>query len=147
MEDNGWKFAQCFGDKGEVEEVANGIMIYTSRSCIHAFIHQSTHQSISSYYNLSQPLSLSSSSSSHSHSYLLSLTTTTPTITHSLLLLLLHLLSLTTTTTDYYWHVIADVISAVEFDHSGDFLATGDRGGRVVLFERNEGVSTSIQTH
>ncbi|KAI9222655.1 hypothetical protein BC828DRAFT_345795, partial [Blastocladiella britannica] len=33
----------------------------------------------------------------------------------------------------------ADIISAVEFDHSGDYLATGDRGGRVVLFERNEG--------
>lgn len=30
----------------------------------------------------------------------------------------------------------ADIISAVEFDHSGDFLATGDQGGRVVLFER-----------
>ncbi|ORZ40782.1 hypothetical protein BCR44DRAFT_52752 [Catenaria anguillulae PL171] len=33
----------------------------------------------------------------------------------------------------------ADIISAVEFDHTGDYLATGDRGGRVVLFERNEG--------
>ncbi|PSC76183.1 Serine threonine phosphatase 2A 55 kDa regulatory subunit B beta isoform isoform B [Micractinium conductrix] len=30
----------------------------------------------------------------------------------------------------------ADIISAVEFDYSGDFLATGDQGGRVVLFER-----------
>lgn len=30
----------------------------------------------------------------------------------------------------------ADIISAVEFDHSGDYLATGDQGGRVVLFER-----------
>ena len=33
---------------------------------------------------------------------------------------------------------LADVISAVEFEHTGDFLATGDRGGRVVLFERNK---------
>ncbi|ODV94135.1 hypothetical protein PACTADRAFT_51020 [Pachysolen tannophilus NRRL Y-2460] len=32
----------------------------------------------------------------------------------------------------------ADIISTVGFDHTGDFLATGDRGGRVVLFERNE---------
>lgn len=55
--DNGWKFAQCFGDKGEVEDVTE-----------------------------------------------------------------------------------ADIISAVEFDSTGDYLATGDRGGRVVLFERNEGV-------
>ncbi|XVE97659.1 hypothetical protein REPUB_Repub03eG0037800 [Reevesia pubescens] len=29
-----------------------------------------------------------------------------------------------------------DIISAIEFDRSGDHLATGDRGGRVVLFER-----------
>jgi serine/threonine-protein phosphatase 2A regulatory subunit B len=58
--DNGWKFAQCFGDKGEVEEVTE-----------------------------------------------------------------------------------ADIISAVEFDDTGDYLATGDKGGRVVLFERNEGVSLS----
>ncbi|CCD23226.1 CDC55 family protein NDAI_0B01910 [Naumovozyma dairenensis CBS 421] len=32
----------------------------------------------------------------------------------------------------------ADIITAVEFDHTGDFLATGDKGGRVVLFERNK---------
>ncbi|KAI9322469.1 hypothetical protein BX666DRAFT_2017095 [Dichotomocladium elegans] len=32
----------------------------------------------------------------------------------------------------------ADVISAVEFDHTGNYLAAGDKGGRVVLFERNE---------
>lgn len=30
----------------------------------------------------------------------------------------------------------ADIISAVEFDETGQHLATGDRGGRVVLFER-----------
>lgn len=30
----------------------------------------------------------------------------------------------------------ADMISAVEFDHTGDYLATGDHGGRVVIFER-----------
>jgi len=30
----------------------------------------------------------------------------------------------------------ADIISAIEFDHTGQHLATGDRGGRVVLFER-----------
>jgi hypothetical protein len=35
---------------------------------------------------------------------------------------------------------IADIISTVEFDHTGDYLATGDKGGRVVLFERFEGV-------
>lgn len=30
----------------------------------------------------------------------------------------------------------ADIISAVEFDWDGQHLATGDRGGRVVLFDR-----------
>lgn len=36
----------------------------------------------------------------------------------------------------------ADIISTVEFDHTGNYLATGDKGGRVVLFERNETVAT-----
>ncbi|KAJ8560101.1 hypothetical protein K7X08_004159 [Anisodus acutangulus] len=31
-----------------------------------------------------------------------------------------------------------DVISAIEFDRTGDHLATGDRGGRVVLFDRTD---------
>mmetsp|Transcript_20501 Transcript_20501/g.44548 ORF Transcript_20501/g.44548 Transcript_20501/m.44548 type:complete len:451 (+) Transcript_20501:277-1629(+) len=31
-----------------------------------------------------------------------------------------------------------DLISAVEFDSTGDYLATGDRGGRVVIFESSE---------
>lgn len=32
-----------------------------------------------------------------------------------------------------------DIVSAIEFDHTGDFLAAGDRGGRVVIFQREEG--------
>lgn len=31
----------------------------------------------------------------------------------------------------------ADVISCVEFSHDGDLLATGDKGGRVVIFQRD----------
>jgi len=31
-----------------------------------------------------------------------------------------------------------DLISAVQFDGTGDYLATGDRGGRVVIFESSE---------
>lgn len=31
-----------------------------------------------------------------------------------------------------------DLISAVQFDSTGDYLATGDRGGRVVIFESSE---------
>ncbi|KHG07214.1 Serine/threonine phosphatase 2A 55 kDa regulatory subunit B beta-like protein [Gossypium arboreum] len=34
--------------------------------------------------------------------------------------------------------VVVDIISAIEFDRTGDHLATGDRGGRVVLFERTD---------
>ena len=33
----------------------------------------------------------------------------------------------------------ADVLSAVRFDDTGDYLATGDRGGRIVVFERSGG--------
>ncbi|KAJ4975017.1 hypothetical protein NE237_008191 [Protea cynaroides] len=32
----------------------------------------------------------------------------------------------------------ADIISALEFDKSGEYLAAGDRGGRVVIFERTD---------
>jgi hypothetical protein len=44
----------------------------------------------------------------------------------------------------FLMHLLADIISAVEFDETGDYLATGDKGGRVVLFERNEGVRSAI---
>lgn len=29
----------------------------------------------------------------------------------------------------------ADIISCVEFNHDGELLATGDKGGRVVIFQ------------
>ncbi|CAO3685518.1 unnamed protein product [Umbelopsis vinacea] len=48
----------------------------------------------------------------------------------------------------------ADIISAVDFDQTGDFLATGDKGGRIVIFERNTNKSgceykfyTEFQSH
>eukprot|EP01101_Sappina_pedata_P000382 TRINITY_DN1040_c0_g1_i2.p1 TRINITY_DN1040_c0_g1~~TRINITY_DN1040_c0_g1_i2.p1 ORF type:complete len:455 (+),score=189.31 TRINITY_DN1040_c0_g1_i2:45-1409(+) len=31
-----------------------------------------------------------------------------------------------------------DIVSAIEFDSTGDFIAAGDRGGRVVVFKQNE---------
>lgn len=37
-----------------------------------------------------------------------------------------------------------DVISAIEFDKTGDHLATGDRGGRVVLFERSDQIDHGV---
>lgn len=38
-----------------------------------------------------------------------------------------------------------DIISAIEFDKTGDHLATGDRGGRVVLFERTDSKEVTIK--
>lgn len=32
----------------------------------------------------------------------------------------------------------ADILSAVEFDQTGRYLATGDRGGRIVIFETDK---------
>lgn len=31
-----------------------------------------------------------------------------------------------------------DVVSSIEFDDTGDYIAVGDRGGRIVIFERDE---------
>ncbi|KAL4194401.1 hypothetical protein AMTRI_Chr05g68370 [Amborella trichopoda] len=39
-----------------------------------------------------------------------------------------------------------DIISAIEFDKTGDHLATGDRGGRVVLFERTDVKDANLHT-
>jgi hypothetical protein len=36
--------------------------------------------------------------------------------------------------------VTADLLTTVEFDETGDYLATGDRGGRVVIFERGDDI-------
>jgi len=72
----GWRFAQCFGDKGEVEDITEGRIV-----------------------RFHPPPS---------------------NVAHCV--------------------GAADVISTVEFDSTGNYLATGDKGGRVVLFERNEQV-------
>jgi len=37
----------------------------------------------------------------------------------------------------------ADILSAVEFDQTGRYLATGDRGGRIVIFETDKLPSSS----
>uniref|UniRef100_A0A1B6C2V2 Serine/threonine-protein phosphatase 2A 55 kDa regulatory subunit B n=1 Tax=Clastoptera arizonana TaxID=38151 RepID=A0A1B6C2V2_9HEMI len=46
----------------------------------------------------------------------------------------------------------ADIISCVEFNHDGDLLATGDKGGRVVIFQRDNhsneyDVYSTFQSH
>ena len=38
----------------------------------------------------------------------------------------------------------ADIISCVEFNHDGELLATGDKGGRVVIFQRDPGSKSSF---
>ncbi|KAG5313383.1 2ABA phosphatase, partial [Acromyrmex insinuator] len=40
--------------------------------------------------------------------------------------------------------ITADIISCVEFNHDGDLLATGDKGGRVVIFQRDPISKNSI---
>ena len=35
-----------------------------------------------------------------------------------------------------YLLISADIISCVEFNSNGELLATGDKGGRVVIFQR-----------
>ncbi|KAM2978262.1 hypothetical protein FF2_015108 [Malus domestica] len=46
---------------------------------------------------------------------------------------------------DGYTLSLCDMISAIGFDKSGDFLAIGDRGGRCVIFERKDGKHTLNQ--
>jgi len=47
----------------------------------------------------------------------------------------------------------ADIISTVQFNHDGEFLATGDKGGRVVIFQKDLGakgeysVYSTFQSH
>lgn len=77
----GWRFAQCFGDKGEVEDITEGSFLLAFSIVI----------SVNYLHN----------------------------------------------------RITADIISTVEFDSTGNYLATGDKGGRVVLFERNEMVRFS----
>uniref|UniRef100_A0A3P8YR77 Serine/threonine-protein phosphatase 2A 55 kDa regulatory subunit B n=1 Tax=Esox lucius TaxID=8010 RepID=A0A3P8YR77_ESOLU len=40
----------------------------------------------------------------------------------------------------------ADIISTVEFNHTGELLATGDKGGRVVIFQREPEVGIHSHT-
>jgi len=82
-----WKFTQCFGDKGDVEDITEGMIDFWD-SC-----------TISNEY--------------------LEINRFRQELTR------LH---------------EADIISTVEFDQTGNYLATGDKGGRVVLFERNDTV-------
>lgn len=40
------------------------------------------------------------------------------------------------------YFIAADIISCIEFSHDGELLATGDKGGRVVIFQRDQSVSS-----
>lgn len=39
----------------------------------------------------------------------------------------------------------ADIISTVEFNHTGELLATGDKGGRVVIFQQEIEVQLPVR--
>ena len=43
------------------------------------------------------------------------------------------------------FYFVADIISCVEFNHDGELLATGDKAGRVVIFQRDQTVSCTFQ--
>lgn len=85
-----WKFTQCFGDKGDVEDITEGAWA----------------------------ILLGDSSDSAA--------------------LKRHVMGFTDQS------LTADIISTVEFDQTGNYLATGDKGGRVVLFERNDTVRSDL---
>uniref|UniRef100_A0A8C0KPK4 Protein phosphatase 2 regulatory subunit Balpha n=1 Tax=Canis lupus dingo TaxID=286419 RepID=A0A8C0KPK4_CANLU len=45
---------------------------------------------------------------------------------------------------DHSYVTEADIISTVEFNHTGELLATGDKGGRVVIFQREPEVRRDL---
>lgn len=40
----------------------------------------------------------------------------------------------------------ADIISTVEFNEDGELLATGDKGGRIVIFQREQPSKSAAAT-
>ena len=43
-------------------------------------------------------------------------------------------------------YLSADIVSTVEFNHDGELLATGDKGGRIVIFQKEDAVSLESLT-
>lgn len=43
--------------------------------------------------------------------------------------------------------IVADIISTVEFNCDGELLATGDKGGRIVIFQKEDAVSSAFDRH
>lgn len=39
----------------------------------------------------------------------------------------------------------AEVISAIEYDRTGDFLATGNKGGQITIYSRNGSHSPNVR--
>ena len=39
------------------------------------------------------------------------------------------------------------MVTTMQFDHDGKYLAVGDRGGRVILFKRNTAVQKKPEVH
>lgn len=44
-----------------------------------------------------------------------------------------------------FYYLSADIVSTVEFNHDGELLATGDKGGRIVIFQKEDAVSFKYQ--
>ncbi len=88
-----WKFTQCFGDKGDVEDITEGMIDSWALFMISDKLLETS--------RFRQRLTRLAE---------------------------------------------ADIISTVEFDQTGNYLATGDKGGRVVLFERNDTVRVTTSS-
>lgn len=41
----------------------------------------------------------------------------------------------------YHICILADLISTIEFSEDGELLAVGDKGGRIVVFQREQQVN------
>ncbi len=39
-----------------------------------------------------------------------------------------------------FYYLLADLISTIEFNQDGELLAVGDKGGRIVVFQREQQV-------
>ncbi len=44
-------------------------------------------------------------------------------------------------------HFLADLISTIEFNENGELLAVGDKGGRIVVFQREQQVKKILRNN
>jgi len=128
-ENGGWKFAQCFGDKGNQDEITEGRSLVF---VVHYFAEGGGERRAGTTPEEGgrRPPSVAGFISFWVGGKSQALANT------------LFFTSYPQQT--YTKKKPADIISTVEFDSTGHYLATGDKGGRVVLFERDETVTLFV---